>query len=515
MSARPLCPHCKQELHLPASPTAGQFRCRHCHGVCVYQPPPAAPPAPAPASLAPPSLPSAPPAAPPAAGTSAALRLLPAALLAAVLAGFVVRDRFVASAPDDPPDKLTEEAPPPVELPIDPEPLLAVRFAPTIMMAFGLTMTKEKDPKGADKRLTYADDGKTNSALVQIDGETRLFGKVVPPSGTAQPDPGLIPLVRGRWVDEQVPLGKDRAGRERIGRKSVYRYDEQKVHVTQTVEIVADEQVPPGQTKRRLDTCLVRYLIENQDERPHAVAFRFMLDTFIGSNDGVPFLVPGASGLCTDCQDFATAASVPDFIQALERPSLDSPGTIAHMTLRPGGRLDPPDRVSLCRWMGPLQFRGDPKLLQVEWSYPVTSMANDSCVVIYWDSKDLPPKGQRELGFAYGLGQVSAAEGGGKLGLTVGGALRPGSEFTATAYVNEPRRDQTVTLELSEGLARTVGEATQAVPPLPPGSVSRNSPVTWKVKAARAGRYTLRVKSSTGAAQSQKVTVSSTGGIFD
>jgi hypothetical protein len=33
--------------------------------------------------------------------------------------------------------------------------------------------------------------------------------------------------------------------------------------------------------------------------------------------------------------------------------------------------------------------------------------------------------------------------------------------------------------------------------------------------AARAGRYTLRVKSSNGSSQSQKVTITSTSGILD
>ena len=49
----------------------------------------------------------------------------------------------------------------------------------------------------------------------------------------------------------------------------------------------------PGEQSRRLDTCLVRYVIENTDVRSHRVGLRFMLDTFIGANDGVPFTIPG------------------------------------------------------------------------------------------------------------------------------------------------------------------------------------------------------------------------------
>jgi hypothetical protein len=58
------------------------------------------------------------------------------------------------------------------------------------------------------------------------------------------------------------------------------------------------------------------------------------------------------------------------------------------------------------------------------------------------------------------------------------------------------------------------GEATQSVPSPPPGATSRNIPITWKVKPARPGRFTLRVKSNNGLTQTQPVTVTSNG-IFD
>jgi hypothetical protein len=133
---------------------------------------------------------------------------------------------------------------------------------------------------------------------------------------------------------------------------------------------------------------------------------------------------------------------------------------------------------------------------------------------LYWSEKEVAAGSHRELGFAYGLGNVSSGEGGGKLGLTVGGSFRPGEEFTVTAYVNEPLPRQTVTLVLPRGLSLVGGETTQNVPPLPAGAASRNSPVTWKVKSARPGRFTLRVRASNGVTQSQSVTVSSKG-IFD
>ena len=82
--------------------------------------------------------------------------------------------------------------------------------------------------------------------------------------------------------------------------------------MTQFVEVV------PGEQSRLLDTCLVRYVIENQDGAAHTVGIRFLLDTYIGSNDGVPFTIPGAANLCDTQMEFNSTAEVPDFIQALE-----------------------------------------------------------------------------------------------------------------------------------------------------------------------------------------------------
>ncbi len=76
------------------------------------------------------------------------------------------------------------------------------------------------------------------------------------------------------------------------------------------------------------------------------------------------------------------------------------------------------------------------------------------------------------------------------------GSVTPGGEFTVTAYISNPTPKQTVTLSLPEGFELIDGHAEQEVPPLPPDADSRNSPVTWKVKAGpKEGKYTLKVQS--------------------
>jgi hypothetical protein len=129
-------------------------------------------------------------------------------------------------------------------------------------------------------------------------------------------------------------------------------------------------------------------------------------------------------------------------------------------------------------------------------------------VTIYWNETLLNPDASRQVGFTYGLGNVSSGEGGGRLGLTVGGDFTPHGEFTATAYVRNPGAGETVALSLPQEFELVEGALQQAVPPLPPGAASPNSPVSWRVRAGRQeGKFPLRVESSTGLAQSQTVRI--------
>ena len=84
-------------------------------------------------------------------------------------------------------------------------------------------------------------------------------------------------------------------------------------------------------------------------DRPHRVGLRFLLDTFIGANDGVPFLIPGRNQLCDTHLD-VQGTDVPLYIQACESDDLAHPGTIARIQFVLGGGLAPPDRVTLGAW---------------------------------------------------------------------------------------------------------------------------------------------------------------------
>ncbi len=362
-------------------------------------------------------------------------------------------------------------------------------------MRFGLVLLGP-DGRPSPGRLTFEEQGLTNNVCVRLDGNEWLFGE----RPFRRSDGRMMRSWPGRWKERDRPLPSGR------GRQSVWVYDAEQVEITQTVEIVR------GPQSGLFDTCLVRYRIDNRDRRPHRVGLRFLLDTYIGRNDGVPFLIPGRAQLCSDRLDFH-GAEVPDFIQALERENLADPGTVARVQLRPGGDLESPTRVTLGAWPNPKLADRDPRCDQEKtlWEVPVLPIRSlspaDSAVTIYWAERLLPPEGTREVGFTYGLGNVSSGEGG-QLGLTVGGAFVPGGEFTVTALVSNPVAGQTVALTLPPEFELVEGAAEQRVPPLPPGAPSPNSPVSWRVRAGpKEGTYNIQVRSSTGVSQAQAVRI--------
>jgi hypothetical protein len=281
--------------------------------------------------------------------------------------------------------------------------------------------------------------------------------------------------------------------------------DSARIQITQTTELVA------GAQSNRPDTCLIRYSIQNLDNRTHRVGLRFLLDCYIGSNDAVPYLVPGRHELCTSYEEFNDPVRMPDFIQALEREDLRDPGTIAQIQLKVGRSVEPPTRVTLGAYPN-LRLRGTDRRCNQEktmWDVPVMSMKSlpegDSAVVLYWDQRELDPGKTREVGFAYGLGTVSGSEGKGQLALTIGGDFTPRGEFTATAYVSNPVPGQTATLTLPDGFELIGGEATQTVPAA--GAGSNTSPVTWRVRAGGAGTHKLKAELSTGVSQTKEVRI--------
>jgi hypothetical protein len=376
------------------------------------------------------------------------------------------------------------------------------------------------DPEGK-KRLTFFTNGASNNVCVKIDGKESLVGST--------------PL--GSWTKTTTSLGVAHDGpggksRKRIGRKSIFFYTDTKIEIAQIVEVRPDDQ--PTEVKyqgrkqemRLLNTVLVRYEITNKDDKPHQVGIRFLLDTFIGTNDGVPFAIPGDKELCTTKKEMLSKnGGIPAYIEALENESLKAPGTIARLSLRIPG-LEIPSRVTLGAWPHKSLQEVYPNLREkiqqhmTMWDVPLLSkrwkIANkehaDSAVTIYWTEKSLKPGAKRVVGFAYGLGNFSSSSG--KIGLSTGGDFTPGGTIVIIAMVETPKEGQTATIHLPPGFKLAEGAHKQAVAKPRDLKVNR-SLVTWKVTAPKkTGRF--HVKVSTGKfEQSRTLVIAKKASILD
>ena len=282
------------------------------------------------------------------------MNLVPAILLLLAVLGVVlfdlVRDKSQAQAgqgPPPPPEKPNEKPPSAPEVtervqssepgpgklgvsadPMNwklnisednPDPLLDLSFFDD-NQRFGLVMRGVPDPrpeyKGRFKMLTSEPNGVNNNTIIKVGNWQYYFGKELNQNYV--------------WTTDEK--GKKRKGvplpPPRYGTISQMRYVRDQIVVTQHVEII------PNSAGIR-DTCLIHYTIKNENTFPQTVGMRFLLDTFIGANDGVPFLIPGRRGFLTTQGTFLQKVEMPDYIEAVENPNdAKDQGTIVRLTLK-------------------------------------------------------------------------------------------------------------------------------------------------------------------------------------
>jgi hypothetical protein len=286
-------------------------------------------------------------------------------------------------------------------------------------------------------------------------------------------------------------LGKTAGGRERRGFQSIYKNGD--LRVTLTCEVVPTRAHNKA-SKRRCDSVLLRYLVENTGQKSHKFGLRVYMDVFVINNDGAMFAAPTIPGKILDGMELK-GKTLPDYVQLLQQPDLKNPGFVAHLTLNLGSVLEKPNHVVLTRhgvgfgtWeMQPMQSGGD------------------SALGVFWEPKEIKPGAKREFGYGYGQGIVLPVEGDGQYQMQLGGSFEPGKLFTIAALVADPAPGQALTLELPEGIEAVEGRTTQPVPPV--GEDQANSAVMWKARVTRTGRFPLQIRSSSGVVQTKVLTV--------
>lgn len=332
---------------------------------------------------------------------------------------------------------------------------------------FGVLLVDPADPAERTRwtRLTAKEDGSTNNVVVKIGNSEYIFGFETPNNRM---------IYRQRRLPEPY-----------LGCTSTMDFKEEKVRVTQYVQII------PG-PEGFLDTVLIYFTAANLSTGPRKVAIRYMLDTYIGKNDGVPFTAPGTKDFVTTKADYE-GGEVPDYLEAVEKPKdPKDPGTIARLGLRgigwSGVELLEPERVRICRY---------PDNPNIKWDWEPQPMGDDSCVAVYWPEKELAPKQVMHVALTYGLGRLEISD---QLALSAPGTVPPNREFVITAYVYQASKGQKVTLQLPPDLVLSDGEASRPVT-----APAERTQVFWKVKARREGAFQIEARS--GGARARPITI--------
>jgi hypothetical protein len=331
---------------------------------------------------------------------------------------------------------------------------------------FALEVIDPLDPRNADRRKALSPtprgatrpSGNTGNVCVRFGGKTGedfIFGKTTRGIATRT---------------QQNPLSAPRKGWI-----TTFYYDVAQMEVIQEVELVKG-------LSDSLDTCLVKYTITNKSNDKKTVGLRVLLDTYIGTNDGVPFVIPGEPGFITSRFELGEKA-IPQYLEAIENPDdPKNPGTAMRLGLRfDNSNIEPPSKVIICGYQDGFSNK--------RWDVdPQEAIKKDSCVLIYWAESSLNKNEKRVLGYSYGLGEV---QGDGRLALSAPAFVAPGSEFVLTTYVHKAEPGQTFRAILPAGFSLAAGESEEKTIK----EKADRIPLYWRIKApAQSGNTPVPIR---------------------
>lgn len=348
-------------------------------------------------------------------------------------------------------------------LPIDPT--LRINLQPSFGMSYGL-MT----PDG--KRLTFS----TGSAQTAF----KIDGQRVQPTAQQQP----LPAKKG----SSIP---------RYG----WMYSQQfnNVHVTQYQEVVPSKLPGPPKAgeKRKMDTVLFKYVIENTGNQNVTFGLRVRTDMYNWTTDGpafwAPTTLPGKilDGVALEGKD------IPDYLISIQNRDLQAPGHLAYYTFNQGNNWEKPSKVVVTSHGA----------ADMGWEVQVIPGQFDTDTALFWAEKPLKPKQKRVIMYGYGTGIATSPENEGKITAVLGGSFEPNKTFTITAYVDDPIESQILTLSLPAGMEMIEGKESQPVSS--PDSDNR-SILFWKCRVLQPGNFLLQIQSSNGVTLTKNIQVEKT-----
>ncbi len=167
------------------------------------------------------------------------------------------------------------------------------------------------------------------------------------------------------------------------------------------IEVIRKLIFIKGKYSLNPDTVEIFYNIINRDYLPHTIGFRLVLDTYLATEDGVPFFIPDSKEIKRE--KLLIGNNIPPYWYSFD--NLLNPSVMVQGTLR--SEDSSPDKIIFASWE---RFKDN------SWLFKVNTNKNfrrsllgpgDSAVGIFWNSEKVSPHENRIIKTYYGIYSAS------------------------------------------------------------------------------------------------------------
>jgi hypothetical protein len=237
----------------------------------------------------------------------------------------------------------------------------------------------------------------------------------------------------------------------------------------------------------------IKFWVRNKDTKQHMIGLRYIMDTFLGTEDSNPFIIPGIGAISKEM--VLKNANVPDCLYSWD--SLTAPSGRAYMGFT-GGDVVKPDVI---------EFACRSRLALVNWDFKADGVKDfrdssglfDSGCGLQWNPVRFKPGKENGIAFHFGLAEINAAPAIPPLEFgTFGPISTTATDFwlSTEAANGDPShsiKDLKIRIELGDGLLAPGTDQANLISELAP---LEKRFLFWRVHATKTGTFPYKISAS-------------------